>query len=84
MISLLVSILVLAVIAVIVIWILRYMGAPDQFEKIVALVCALVLLLLVPDAFGERVGPWHEPRVIGHWYTFDFPAKNGHPAESRQ
>lgn len=45
MLSLLIALVILAVVVMVVIWLLRYMGAPDILEKVVVVLAVLIALV---------------------------------------
>jgi hypothetical protein len=64
MIGMLISIVVLALVVTVLIWLLRYMAAPDIIVKVVVVLAVLIALVLILDGFGVYTGPWHTRPVI--------------------
>src|SRR5687767_1261100 len=56
MISLLISIVVLALVVTVLIWLIRYMGAPDILVKVVVVLAVLIALVMLLNAFGVLSG----------------------------
>jgi hypothetical protein len=52
MIGLLISVVVLALVVAVVLWLLAYLGAPDIVRKVVVVLAVLIFLLMLLDAFG--------------------------------
>lgn len=52
MISLLIGIVVLALVVAVLIWLLRYMGAPEIITKVVVCLSVLFALIMILGAFG--------------------------------
>lgn len=56
MISLLLSIVILFIIVAVLVWLLRYMGAPDIAEKVIVVVAVLILLIMLLGFLGYGPG----------------------------
>ncbi len=59
MIGLLISLVILAVVVAVLLWICRYLGFPEIVVKVIVVLAVLAALLMLLDGMGVYHYPWH-------------------------